>query len=253
MIFLLFVFGAIIGSFLNVCIYRLPRKESIVFPGSHCPLCGHQIPFYHNIPVLSYLVLRGRCSYCKNTISGRYLSVEILSGLITVLAFIRFNLSVELVFYLVLIYSLIVISFIDFDTHLILNKILIILSVITIFLNLFFNIVNWIEGALGFAAGGGVLLLFSVLGKFVFKKESMGLGDVKFAAVMGFFLGWELVLATLYSGFVIALMYYIAAKIFNSKLLQNRIPMAPFFSIAMVIFIFYGESITNYYIKFMMV
>ena len=249
MILVFFVVGAVFGSFLNVCIYRLPRKESVVFPGSCCPTCSHKIPFYHNIPILSYLLLRGRCSYCKNPISGRYLFVEILSGLITVLAFSRYGLSVELVFYLTLIYSLIIISFIDFDTHLILNKVLITLSVITVFLNLFFNIIDWIDGGLGFLSGGGILLLFSFLGKFIFKKESMGMGDVKFAAIMGFFLGWKLVLIALYAGFVIALLYYMAAKIFNSKLLQNRIPMAPFFSIACVTFLFYGESIIYYYIK----
>jgi len=249
MIFSFFILGAVIGSFLNVCIYRLPRKESIVYPGSCCPVCSHKIPFYQNIPIISYLLLKGRCSYCKNTISLRYIIVEVLSGSITVLAFNKFGFSVELIFYLVLIYSLIVISVIDFDTHLILNKILITLSVIIIVLNLFFNIVDWTEGSLGFLTGGGILLLVSLIGKYILKKESMGMGDVKFAAVMGFFLGWKLVLIALYAGFVIALLYYIAAKVLNSKGLQKRIPMAPFFSIAIVLFLFYGETIINFYIK----
>jgi len=249
MIFVFFAAGAVIGSFLNVCIFRLPRKESIVFPGSHCPVCSHQIPFYHNIPIISYLFLRGRCSHCKHPISMRYIVVEILSGLLTVLAFQRFGLTIELPYYLILVYSLIVISFIDFDTNLILNKLLILLFGASLVFNLIFNIIDWKTGALGFAAGGGILLLFAVLGRYILKKESMGMGDVKLAAVMGFFLGWKLVLAVLYAGFVIALLYYLAVKIFNSKSAQKRIPMAPFFSIAMTVFILYGDTITNFYIK----
>ena len=250
MIIMFFIIGAIIGSFLNVCIYRLPRSESIIYPGSHCPHCKQKLKYYHNIPLISYLFLGGRCSYCRNPISIRYSVVEFLSALLTVFAFLKFGLSEQLLFYLVLIYSLIVISFIDFEVHLILNKILIALIIFTVILNVMFNIVDWKEGFLGFVSGGGVLWLFSFLGKMILKKESMGMGDVKFAAVIGFFLGWKFILIALYIGFVIALIYYVLIKIINTGSAQKYIPMAPFFSFATILFLLYGNTISKYYMSF---
>jgi len=243
-----FIFGIIIGSFLNVCIYRLPKGESVVYPASYCPYCKQKIPFYHNIPLISYLLLKGRCARCGHKISLRYFVVELLAGVITVFAYIKFGFTGQLAFYLFLFYALIVISFIDFETHLILNKILLVLFLVALGLNTFFAIISWKDGILGFVTGGGILLFFAVLGRFLFKKDGMGMGDVKFAAVAGFFLGWKLVLIALYAGFIFALLYYLIGKMARAESLQKSIPMAPFFSISIFLFLFYGDVFLHYYI-----
>ena len=249
MILIVFIFGIVIGSFLNVCIYRLPKSKSIVYPGSYCPYCKHKIKWRHNIPVLSYIFLRGRCAYCSEKISSRYIFVELLSGLFTALAFFKFGFTAEFIFYLLLIYSLIVISFIDFDLHLILNKNLLVLLIMAVLLNALFKIVDWQEGLIGLLTGGGILLLFSFLGKSLFKKESMGMGDVKFAAVLGFFLGWEWVVVVLYCGFVLALLYSVFRNLIRNSEKSRYIPMAPFFSLATLLFIFYGEQLSRLYLQ----
>lgn len=249
MIIITFIVGMVIGSFLNVCIYRLPKGQSIVYPGSYCTHCKQKLKFYHNLPIISYLFLHGRCVYCKQPISIRYPVVELISALLTVFFYFKFGLTPQLFFYLLLIYSLIVISFIDFDVHLILNKILLFAILSAVILNIIFNIVDWKQGIVGFLAGGAVLWLFAFLSKWFLKKEAMGMGDVKFAAVMGFFLGWKVVLGALYIGFVIALLYYIIIKIFHFQAAQKYIPMAPFFSLSIVIFIFYGQLIARSYLN----
>lgn len=252
MIFMAFIFGIIMGSFLNVCIYRLPLGKSVVSPGSFCPHCKHKIKWQHNIPVLSYVFLKGRCAYCSKKISPRYLFVELLSGAITAFSFLKFGFSAEFFFYLALLYSLIVISFIDFDVHLILNKILIALILIALAFNVQFKIIEWQNGLIGLLTGGGLLLFFAFLGKALFKKESMGMGDVKLAAVLGFFLGWEQVLVVLYSGFVLALFYFGIKHVFKTAKKSNYIPMAPFFSLAAMLFIFYGEQLWRVYLRYFM-
>jgi len=249
MTLLSFLFGALAGSFLNVCIYRLPRGQSIVFPASHCPHCKQPLKYYHNLPVFSFLFLRGRCAYCKQPISWRYPVVELLTAFLTAFAYLKFDLTPQLCFYLLLIYALIVISFIDLDVQLILNKTLIFAIVTAVLLNLVFKIVDWEEGIAGLLVGGGVLWTFAILSKYIFKKEAMGMGDVKFAAVMGFFLGWKILLAALYMGFVFALIYHIIIKIFNSGAARKYIPMAPFFSLSIMLFLFCGQLIIRSYLN----
>lgn len=250
MILLSFIFGAVVGSFLNVCIYRLPKGQSIVFPASHCPHCKQALRFYQNIPIISYLFLGGRCAYCRQPISLRYPVVELLSAVLTVFAYLKFGLTPALFFYLLLFYALIVISFIDFDVHLIPNKILVFALAIAVILNFIFKIMDWQDGISGLLVGGGVLWILATLSKWIFKKEAMGMGDVKFAAVMGFFLGWKVLLGALYVGFVFALIFYVINKLSNSQPIQKYIPMAPFFSLSIVVFIFYGQLIAGYYLSF---
>jgi len=242
-----FVFGAIIGSFLNVCIYRIPNGQSIVKPRSSCPKCSFPIPFYYNIPLLSYLILRGRCSNCNVRIPFRYFIIEFISGVLTVMALDKFGINVETIFYLLFIYMLIVIAFIDLDTSIIHNKILIVLLSIGIILNLVFNIIPWLEALLGFFICGGVMYLLALLGKAAFKKESMGMGDVKFSAVAGFFLGWKLVIPALYFGYVFALILYFILKLFKKQPINKYVPMGPFFVLSILMFLFYGDLFFEFY------
>lgn len=247
MLILIFILGLIMGSFLNVCIYRIPKNKSLFWPRSFCPRCESPISFYDNIPILSYIMLQGKCRKCNQAIPIRYPIVEFLSGTITVLTYLKFNLSSELAFYLLLSYALIVIAFIDIDTQLIHNKVLLFVLVAGVFLNSIFKVILWTEALIGFTVTGGLMFLLALAGKYVFKKESMGMGDVKFAAVAGFFLGWKISLLGLYFGFVLALFIYIGLKAFKFVPINKYIPMGPWLSLSLFIFILWGENLINFY------
>ncbi len=245
--FLAFVFGTVIGSFLNVCIYRIPRKISLVKPRSFCPHCHTTIPFYYNIPLVSYLWLRGKCHYCRQPISPRYLVVELLSGVVTGLTYWKFGLSAPFGFYLIFIYFLIVISFVDLSTRLIYNRLLIYLLGFGTGYNLIFKVLPWQEVFLGILAGGGSLFFFALLGEFLFRKESMGMGDVKLAAVLGAFLGWKLVLFALFVGFFFALVVGLVLMLPARKEASLYLPMAPFLTLGSIFFLYWGAPIIHWY------
>jgi len=183
MSFLTILMGFIIGSFLNVIIYRIPRGESIVFPPSHCPFCQHRLGFWDLLPVFSYLRLKGRCRYCRNRISLRYPLVELLAGVMTFIWWRRIGLSADGISLLILTYALIAIALIDAEHQIIPNK-------ITYSLILFGLVIRWMQGEwlaalIGGLVGGGILFLIALI-----YPKGMGIGDVKFLAMAGVFLGW---------------------------------------------------------------
>lgn len=171
---LLFAFGACIGSFLNVCIFRIPEKLSIVFPGSFCPICKKKIPFYCNIPILSYILLMGRCKHCRSRISLRYPMVELLTGVLTLLLFVKFGLTPQLFFWLFFVYVLIVISLIDIDHKIIPDRI----SIPGIFIfsssGVFIPEMSAFTVLAGIFAGGGILYAIAFVYLNLRKKEGMG-------------------------------------------------------------------------------
>ena len=167
---LLFALGALCGSLMNVCIYRLPRKESIIKPRSHCPSCGAKIAWFDNIPIISFLILKARCRSCKKRISARYIIVEILAGLVPVLLYLYFGISGEFFIFWYFIDALIVISFIDFKVHEIPDVIS--LSGILLGLGLAFLYgggITPLDSFLGIIVGGGSIYLLGFLGEFIFK------------------------------------------------------------------------------------
>jgi leader peptidase (prepilin peptidase)/N-methyltransferase len=230
----IFAIGAVMGSFLNVCVYRIPRKGSILFPGSHCPICKHRIPFYDNIPVLSYLLLKGRCRYCKSPISFRYPLIELLTALAFLFAFVRFGFSVQLISYIVFFSLLIVVSFIDFDTETIPNKITILGMIIGLAISPF--TISVLKSVLGLVTGMLALYLIALIGGFIFKKEAMGGGDIKLLAMIGAFLGPINVLIVLFIGSLIGAISGFIIK-------RRRIPFAPFLSIGGFIVSLLGDKI----------
>ena len=247
-IILLFIIGAIAGSLMNVCIYRMPRKESIISPRSHCPSCGKTIRWHDNIPVISFLLLRGKCRYCKAGISPRYVMVEVLSGLVCVFLFLRFGITWNFFKFLYLLDSLIVVSFIDFKTHEIPDSITISGILIGLLLAVLYPVLTGksalidspVNSFLGVIAGGGSIYILGFIGEFIFKKEAMGGGDVKLLAMIGAFVGWKL-----------AIFIFFAAPFFGVipgivlKLKQKRdvIPYGPYISLAAFVAIFWGETI----------
>ena len=246
--FLVFMIGAIIGSFLNVCIYRLPKKQSILFPPSYCPHCKKSILWYDNIPILSYLVLMGRCGFCRKKISSRYLVVEVLTAALILLLYIAFGVQAKLFVYSALISALIVATFIDIKTGEIPDEItlggLVAGLAVSFGFPAIFDTASRVmalkSSAIGALAGGGAIFAMGLFGKVLFKKEAMGGGDVKLMALVGSVLGWELALVA----FFIA-PFFGAAVGLPLKMIQRRetIPYGPYLSLGAVIVIFHGHNI----------
>jgi len=259
-----FIFGTVIGSFLNVCIYRLPKEESIVYPGSHCTLCNEPISFYNNIPILSYLFLRGKCSKCNSKISFRYPLVEILTGLLFLATVWSFGLSIETLFYLIFISALIPITFIDLEHMIIPNVItypgiivgilynalktdwnysLELINNFSLGMQNFFSLLSEmpiLDSIFGVILGGGILLLIAYVYKVVKKRQGMGMGDVKLLAMIGAFFGWEGVLFVIFLGSILGSVIGISIIIAKRGDLKYALPFGPFLSIAAVIYIFTG-------------
>lgn len=237
-----FIFGAVVGSFLNVCILRIPAKESIVTPLSRCPHCHHPIRFFDNIPIISFAILRAKCRDCGEKISWRYPLVELVTGLLTLLLFIKFGLSLNFLVFFIFTAVLIVISFIDFD-HQIIPDILSIPGIPIFFLSAVFIVkISWHEALIGLLIGGGMLFLIAFVYEMITKREGMGGGDIKLLAMIGAFLGWKsLIFVLLFSSFTGALIGLIVMAV-KKKDTKYAVPFGPFLSIAAVVYIFWGDA-----------
>ncbi|MDO8536554.1 MAG: prepilin peptidase [Candidatus Omnitrophota bacterium] len=245
---IVFIFGSIIGSFLNVCIYRLPKGRSVIFPGSHCPNCTAPIHWYDNIPILSYILLGGRARCCKARISFRYFIVEALTASAFLILFSYFGLTPKSFAYAMMASGLIVATFVDFEIQEIPDEVSIgglavglILSVaFPSILNETARLNSFLNSFLGALAGGGMIYAMGMLGEFAFKKEAMGGGDVKLLAMVGAFIGWKLVILTFFLAPVFGSVVGIILKIRQGK---DVIPYGPYLSLAAVCSIFFGEKI----------
>lgn len=243
------LFGLAIGSFLNVVIYRLPRKITLITGRSRCPHCERQLKWYHNIPVISFLFLTGKCAFCSGKISLRYPIVELLNGLFYVYFYWQFSLSVEFAVYCFLTSALLVIFLIDLDFQIIPDTVTIPGMVLGLGVSLLPGGVGIIDAVIGLLVGGGSLYAIAVLGDWLFKKESMGGGDIKMAAMLGAFLGWQKVLFVFISSAVIGLLVSVFLMLFSAKLRRERVvPFGPFLATAAMLAIFFGDRVINFYL-----
>jgi len=243
-----FIFGLLIGSFLNVCIYRIPKGESIIFPPSSCPSCGERIRWYDNIPVISYLLLRGRCRHCGGRIPLRYPIVELLTAVLTVVILWRFGLSVSAFYYLILTYVLVVISFIDLDTMLVPVKLCYFAMLAGILLSPLVPEVSFKDSVLGASFGAG-LILFIIETYAVFTgKEGMGYGDANIMALIGAFIGWQKVLLALFIASFVGALVGIGYILLKGKNFRVAIPFGPFLSIGGYITAIYGDRLLDWYL-----
>ena len=274
----IFFVGACVGSFLNVCIYRLPKSKSIVRPRSMCPKCGNQIRAYDNIPILSFLWLHGCCRYCKAPISLRYPLVEAMSGLFALSIYLKFGLSPGGIVYYVFIATLIVITYVDIDYQIIPDVIS--LPGIPIFFaaslllpyELLFPFENYdplvkkiidsvglpsypiifklLHSASGFLIGGGSLYIIAQAYCRLKKIEGMGGGDIKLLAMIGVLIGWTGVLTTIFVGSALGMLVGIATMVHQRSLnMQLRIPFGPFLAIGAITYIYFGVEIIHWYFK----
>ena len=242
-----FVFGACIGSFLNVCIYRIPEGKSIVYPPSACPQCGYVLRFYDNIPIISYILLRARCRRCHIHIPMRYPLVELMVGLFAVCAYLKFGLTLEALVIYLLISALIVITFIDIDHHIIPDAISLPGIPIGFAASFFSPAITYVESLVGILVGGGSLLLVAWVYSLITHKEGMGGGDIKLLAMIGAFVGWQGVLLTVFLSSAIGTFCGLLVMIRSGKNMKLAIPFGPFLSMGAMIHIFFGKELIFWY------
>jgi len=259
---IVFIFGAVLGSFLNVCIHRMPKSESVVWPRSHCPKCLKRIPGYDNIPFISFILLRGRCRFCRQKISLRYPLVELITALLFVAFFMRYGLSFNFFFYVVLACSLIIATFIDIPHRIIPDEVsvggmlvgFILSSIRGVNLDpISFSFKPMVGSLLGIIIGGGAIYLTGWLFDIIYFKllknppingetESMGGGDVKLLAMIGAFLGWPRALLTFFIAPFFGALFGIITLITKK---DHTIPYGPFLSLAALISIFWSDKILH--------
>jgi len=242
------VLGAIVGSFLNVCISRLPKEESIVTPSSHCPQCKSPIKFYDNIPLISYLLLKGKCRNCGLPISMQYPIVEAVTALVSFFLFITFGVSLSFIYYFMFVSALIVITIIDLYHQIIPDVISLPGIVIGLLGSLVIPQITFWSSLVGALSGGGSLFLVATIYQWLFKREGMGGGDVKLLAMIGAFLGWKAVILTILLSSFIGSIIGITVMLIKGKDFKYAIPFGPFLSLGAVISLFWGENLISWYL-----
>lgn len=241
-------FGAVVGSFLNVVVHRLPRGESISFPPSHCPHCDASIRPWDNIPVLSFLLLGGRCRACSGPISIRYPVVEASMAGLAAGAWLRFGPTLGFVIYFVFLAGLLAVTFIDIDHKIIPDSLSIGGVVLGVAASLWTG-VGWKSSLAGALLGGG-LLLGVALGYYALtRREGMGLGDAKLLAAIGAFLGWQSVLFTVFVSSVVGSAVGIAMAALRRSDLRVEVPYGPFLALGAALYVFWGPQLVNWYLN----
>lgn len=247
MTLLIFIYGLIIGSFLNVCIYRIPRGENIAWPGSHCPTCSHSLSWYDNIPLFSYLVLKGKCRYCKSGISAQYPVVESLNAVLYIIMYFRFGFGVDFIFYSLMSSVLLAIIFIDLKEMIIPDSLvlsILVLSVIHKTVNYFLYGISpeIINSFLGLLLAGGMFTAIVLI-----SRGGMGGGDVTLMGALGFVLGFENILLNIFVSFVLGAIISIALLAAKIKTRKDPIPFGPFIVLGFFITSLWGKVIINWY------
>jgi leader peptidase (prepilin peptidase)/N-methyltransferase len=245
----LFIVGLVIGSFLNVCIYRIPLKQSFISPRSHCPSCNTTIKWYHNVPLISYIFLRGRCSKCGARISPVYPFVELITAVLIVLLWRMFGPTMPFLIYSLFAGIMIVLIFIDFYHQILPHRITfpgIVLGFGSSFVNPY---VTPLESALGILAGGLLPFIVLVVYKWIRKKEGLGHGDVFMLALIGAFLGWRQVLIVLFLSSLVGSIIGLLIIFFWKKTSDFALPYGTFLGAAALFAIFFGRFIWSAYFR----
>jgi len=246
----IFILGLLIGSFLNVCIYRIPRGESISYPPSHCTSCGNNIKYYDLIPVLSWVILKGKCRNCDERISIRYALIEFGTAILFLLTYFQYGVSINLARYLILIPFLIVIAMIDYDTM----EVYTMTTWITIAIGVVFLGVDFYKGQpvvtyiYGGILGAGIIIFIILLSKLILGTEGMGWGDAEICGLCGLFLGFKLTIAMLFFSFIIGGIIGVYLLRVKKKNGRSEMPFGPSIIMAALLIIIWGDKILNWYI-----
>ena len=257
---ILIVFGLIIGSFLSVCVYRVPLKISVATPRrSFCPNCKAQLKWYQNIPLLSWVALRGKCSGCSNKISIRYPIIEIIAAIASFGSFTTYGLTFTGFGIFVYCCSLIVLAFIDLE-HFILPNVITIpgffISIAVAIINSFFHVLSppfssgIVSSFWGFIAGAGFLYAVARIHLFATKRVGLGFGDVKFLAYTGILFGPQCSLFTIFFGSLLGCLVVLVKAIFVRGTLSREFPFGPYLTIATAIYLFFGTEIMTLWLGY---
>jgi leader peptidase (prepilin peptidase) / N-methyltransferase len=245
-IIIVIVYGLLIGSFLNVCIYRIPRGESISFPPSHCAVCGQRLKWYDLFPVFSYLVLSGKCRYCGDRISIKYPVIEMLTAALFCLIYIKYGLAFEFFKFALLAAILVVIGIIDLETTDVYTKITVFgiaLGILFLIIGYYLYEINPLDFIAGGVVGGSVISLIVILTK------GMGWGDVEICVICGLFIGLKYTLLMLFLSFVIGGLIGSLLIMLKLKSRKDYIPFGPFIALATLLSILLGDHIIGLYLK----
>ena len=238
----IFFFGLVIGSFANVCVYRLPKKESVVFPVSRCVSCSATVRYFDNIPLISFLILGGKCRNCKENISLIYPAIELITSLLLLAGLFRFGLTFDFLVYTAVAPALVIITAIDIEHQIIPDAIT--LPGIVLGLLAGSYSIGYIDSILGCFLGGALFYLLAVL-----SKGGMGGGDIKYIAAAGALVGWKKVLLIIFIGAFLGSIVSIFQIVFQKKSKKSLIPFGPFLSVATLITLFYGNLLIKLYIE----
>jgi leader peptidase (prepilin peptidase) / N-methyltransferase len=242
--------GAAVGSFLNVCISRIPEGISIVSPSSRCPQCGHPIRFYDNIPVISYLFLLGKCRDCRGKISFRYPLIELVTAVFAWLLFRKCGLTPAYPSVFIFVCTLIVITFIDIDQQIIPHVLTLIGIPLFALLAVLFMGLTAVDSFLGIMIGAGTLYFVAVYYEALTGREGMGGGDINLLAMLGAFLGWKSLLFILLVSSLIGAVVGIAVMLIKGKDMRYAIPFGPFLCAAAIFYFFFGDDLTGLFLSF---
>ncbi len=246
--FIVFLLGAMLGSFANVIIYRWPRKENIAFPGSHCPQCNKAIAFYDNIPIVSWFVLRGRCRQCKEKIPFRYPLVEFLMATLFVLVWRSSGPSLLTIEYLILVFGLVTASFIDID-HYLLPDVITLSGLVIGLLGAALNPErSFMDGLLGVLFGGGFLWAVAYFYFAIRKQEGMGGGDIKLLAWVGAVLGWKVIPFIIITASILGTVLGLALAAKEKKGLKTVIPFGPYLAFGALVYVCGGQNFAYSYL-----
>jgi len=261
MLYLVFIFilGTVVGSFLNVCIHRLPRGESVIYPASHCPQCGQRLRGLELVPVIGYFLLGGKCRYCRKPISFRYPLVEFITGALLVgvaLGFSPSSFPLEFFFYMIFSVFMIIVFFTDLEQQVIPDSI----NITGIILGLGFNFIKgmffqkgainvFLSSLFGMLIGYVLLYLIAKFGKLWFKKEVMGEGDLYLAAFLGAYLGWQGVLLSIFLAYLLAGAISLVLLVLGKIKMGGYLPFGPALVAGGIITLFFGQQIITWYLK----
>lgn len=241
--------GGIVGSFLNVCASRLPKGKSLWMPGSACPACATPIRWHDNIPVLSFVVLRGRCRDCQARIPWRYPLVELSTALLFALTYLRIGWHWELVLALVFLSALVVITAIDLEHQLIPDRITLPAIIVGFAGSVAVGKHSWHDSALGILLGGGTIYLIIGLSRLWLGQDGMGGGDMTLSAMLGAFLGWKLLLLALFLAVLVGAALAVALLATGRKGGKDPIPFGPFLAAGGAVSLFWGEELLQWYLR----
>lgn len=240
--YIAFIFGLILGSFYNVCIYRLPLEKSVVKARSQCPHCEKLIPWYCNIPVFSFLFLKGKCLKCKGKISIQYPLVELISGILFFWLMKKYGLTSQFFAYTIYLSSLLIITIIDLHHQIIPNEISLPGIIVGFLMCLWTGDITWWESILGVLCGGGLFFLIAFLYEKIAKREGLGGGDVKLLAMIGAWQGWQSIMMVVVISSAVGSVIGLTLMFFQKKDLKYAIPFGPFLALGALIYLIWGAE-----------